>query len=86
MSSMPSMESFLEFAQKKPAEEVYFYAIPQICACGQYAKSIDARYDPMQAIRMVDYSFYPLEVSAAQFPHTWGALTERIREVLKHSQ
>lgn len=90
-----SLESFLDFAKRKPADESYEYSHPYHCACFQYFESIGLRafylsfeYNEKYANTwelLADPGCQSQRMDAAEHRSlwTWGQLAQRIEAELK---
>jgi hypothetical protein len=77
----PSVPGFLEFCRMKNPRLAYLYHNSLICACAQYAKFIGASDEWQYADNRDCWSM--LDALALPFPHTFGALAERLEMYLE---
>jgi hypothetical protein len=73
----PDMREFLTFVQSRAPDQEYVFDFWPSCACGQFAEFIGVE-------KWVDlHGFWDVANElAVDTPHTFGALTGRVREYL----
>lgn len=74
MSNPISLEAFADWCSKQPAEWEYDYWDVGRCACAQYAKEASLIFRPEFGSEWDE-----ADGLAGDLPHTFGALTKRLR-------
>ena len=73
----PSLAGFISWLETRDPDEKYAYFDMEHCACAQYAKAISAEW--RSGIVYENPVWMTLDLAAAMEPHTFGALSARIR-------
>lgn len=79
-----TIEAFLEFAEKQPADGAYHYDDWELCACAQYAGTLGLVSDDWIMSAMINPEGFWITANraAAGWPRTYQALASRLRASL----
>jgi hypothetical protein len=74
----PSISGFMLWLESKDPNESYRWESCEVCAIGQYMREIGSDISPISWRRYLGDA----NAIAQQFPHTFGALSERMKEYI----
>lgn len=78
----PNLNDFLLFCESQPPEKTYDYESITRCACAQYNVTICGSWYDEKSSHDENEFWCEANFVAGQGRHTFGALTERLREDL----